>query len=767
MPDRVPVLATDGGRDRGLFAKAFQHAEERSHAAATLVISSVHELHTQAASFGNGIGPFEGELRSFAARAQATDRRIREADVEINGSLRDLYRLASQDLANAPDMVRVALLHWTVALRRQSMEGYHTAVPGLVDDPDCAGDVISDAMFTRYFDAVMAGDQQKAVAALIDLARQSACLGTSQSAHLAADMYSAYLDLASFLRAQGREDVLADVVQALVAPILLFYDVEKYRGGDAPLSRWIAENRDLLIQGLRASRNPLLWHGVWLYDRRAGRLVGYRPTQRPRDENDIDLERFLWSLSNPANLGNGSCSLMEMVSRGSSPLGYVCAGHSCEESRGLPGAGGANRAALTQESLRPAWLGQVEDLQASSACKETGAGDPGANGSCTGGLSISNGSEQASMIRCLSRQVARPGTEAMSCFAEATGFCSSPANLLAKAITETEYAGVKLGNGCQVSAGMGEVHLAEEAARLRAELARARAEEQKWAAEERSLHGVIEGSLKYSKAEKVNEAEAVLVVIARAVAEANRAIAAAKVKELEEEQRKSQPSPQPSAAPSAAPSPQPAPSPAPSAPAPQPSASPTGPKTGCRPDLPGCEDNACSAMSESMQRTMACFKRLTSQDGRDPYASKTGGCNPTVCDPIDSPQKVGERACLGNLDADPSATTAKNCWAYRCASGLVVTAGANGACVCQPEGGLGRDMGRVHNPCETAYCSPDAAAGARTATFQNGSCSCNQPGTAGSPPPSNPRGFELPAPASFLHVNPTVGVGARSDYRWP
>ena len=54
--------------------------------------------------------------------------------------------------------------------------------------------------------------------------------------------------------------------------------------------------------------------------------MGYRPTTRPQDENDVDLAGFYGSIATRHNLGDYSCSFNEMIERGHSTAGYFCAG---------------------------------------------------------------------------------------------------------------------------------------------------------------------------------------------------------------------------------------------------------------------------------------------------------------------------------------------------------------------------------------------------------------------------------------------------------
>jgi hypothetical protein len=95
-------------------------------------------------------------------------------------------------------------------------------------------------------------------------------------------------------------------------------------------TRWFSDNRLTLVNAIAAGRHAPLWHGLWLYDRRSGRVLGFRHTVKPLNENDVDLIRFYGSLANRQNLGDFTCSLSEMVQRGPDKLGYFCAGFLCK-----------------------------------------------------------------------------------------------------------------------------------------------------------------------------------------------------------------------------------------------------------------------------------------------------------------------------------------------------------------------------------------------------------------------------------------------------
>jgi hypothetical protein len=277
---------------------------------------------------------------------------LMRSDESLGRELQRLYKAAAEIEPPAADrmLVRAALLHWTLLLRQRAMEGFHTAVAGLDDDPECAGDLIGDDLMLRYFDALFrdpkdlqqelqaerATTQYEAVTALVEIARQSACLGAQQSALLASHLYHSFVALVGFLRLNRLERIVPYVVQAAAQPMLLFYDVEKYRGPYSPLARWFAEYQATLAAGVDTRRIPAAWHGLWLYDWRSGHLLGYRITDDPRDENDVDGQLFFESIARRENLGRFDCSFSEMVERGPGRGGYFCAGSSCGDDERPP-----------------------------------------------------------------------------------------------------------------------------------------------------------------------------------------------------------------------------------------------------------------------------------------------------------------------------------------------------------------------------------------------------------------------------------------------
>jgi len=395
------------------------------------------------------------------------NRRLLMSEQKVNEAFEAAYRNTTRklDVNNRLLVVRIAALHWHTQFRRHLQRGLHTSVPGLDSDPRCDGDVVADQLFLNYLRTVW-GDSTSSVTEVVEtlepLARQSACLGVEQSEALASAATEAFYDVEAFLRMHQMEWVIPPLASMLTQPFLLFYDVEKYRGINSPFARWFSRYESVLLDMIRQKRSPMLWHGVWLYDRLSGRLLGFSNTARPRNENEVRLDLLLTSLVIPENLGAGSCSLAEMVERGFGHWGYMCAGVACNiDSQASSMAAqiirGKSPKAADQLSIfdilhTASGLGRISGTLLGMTCGAPG-GDAGANGG--GRLCNLVGSNDvvtpaAQTIACISRQVVRPGTEVMACLMESTGYCSSPVDHLTKDLQEADMVGVPLGKECTI-----------------------------------------------------------------------------------------------------------------------------------------------------------------------------------------------------------------------------------------------------------------------------------------------------------------------------
>ncbi len=404
--------------------------------------------------------------RSAATRLTDEAEQLLALEYQMNRALEDAYIAASKELTveNRILLVQLAALHWHSQLRRHLQRGLHTSVSGLESDSRCAGDLLADQMLLDYLRAVW-GDSTSSIQRVADslgrIAAQSACLGTEQSDQFARASNNAFADVEAFLRVQRLEWVIPSLATLLAQPLVLFYDVEKYRGVDSPLGRWFSRYQDVLVEAAHHRRLPLKWHGLWLYDRTTGRLLGFADRVSPKDENEVRLDRFFTSVTSPENLGAGDCSFSEMVQRGLGDAGYVCGGATCELDRELEsaafdvlnGSSTARETALSKlEILKAAGgLGRLPADAVGPICLSGREQPQGGGGSLCSGAATGNAlSPLAATLNCVSRQVVRPGTEVMSCVMEASGYCSDPVGRLSKDLRSNDLNGVPVGKECGI-----------------------------------------------------------------------------------------------------------------------------------------------------------------------------------------------------------------------------------------------------------------------------------------------------------------------------
>jgi hypothetical protein len=660
------------------------------------------------------------------------ERELLLIDTEINERLKNLYTAATEGDRQDPSAmpVRIALLHWTTLLRRRSMQGFHTLVEGLEDDVDCRGDIIADQLLLVYFNTLFedqrrTGREALAVRALTDLARQSACLGAQQSAQLASDLYWSFVELRGFLRLNGIEYVVPYVAQAAAAPMLLFYDVEKYRGPQSPLARWFAENYEWLIQGTTSKRIPLVWHGLWLYDRRSGRLIGYRPTRKPINENDVHLAQFFGSIVSRENLGRYDSSFAEMIERGGTAQGYLSIGSICAESKesgaGKKGSSWSKFGGKLQSSRsvtgQLSRAGLSEDTIKGTLCDESPSSGNNPDGSSLcggGGLSGPGRNWAADAVRCLSQQVMQPGEKLMRCTAEALGLCSSPVDKAVKNLQQTSFAGIRLGDNCQLTEGGGsegggsiakpkteaqkkaEQKQKEAEAKLQRELAEAKkaaeaaekarkTEEEKQAKAREASRAYAQQPTKENAAarEEANE-EYSNATLDRIMAEAEYRYeeeqvyqAGQKLLEAIDDLRRW-----------------------------------PNPNKRCPIDTPDCGGNACTGMSAAVMAVQSCFEDAAREEEREIFEREPGVVDPNP----DEGTYPGFGNCFESYDDQVSAVH-KECWAVDCGpeSMTVMTAGGN--CGCGPEI-TGDPSDHLTGMCATILCSDGSP------TVRNGKCTC-------------------------------------------
>jgi hypothetical protein len=683
-------------------------------------------LDAEAAEPADAGAAQQQRLDDPAWKAEAN--RLRAADEELNRRLEELYRAAAKIGSAGEDvpLVRAALLHWTVLLRRLAMRRLHTSVPGLEDDPRCRGDVIADDLFLKYFDTLFekraSSKSPAAIAALADLTRQSACLGEQQNAALATWLYDSFSDLRAFLRLNGLKHIVPAVAQAGSAAILPFYDVEKHRGPSSPLARWFIENEGYLQQGVATGRLPAQWQGLWLYDRRLGTMVGYRPTLQPVNETEVDLASFFNSITNPENVGDSSCSFSEMVERGKGKQGYQCSGEVCKERRGSPASSSGTPAeggtSVSRSSARLP-TGISETTVETTTCNADEAA--GAAGSLACGGALAAGRDTlASAFNCIADLRMESHERTLRCTAEATGRCAKPLDRFVKNIVDTAYGGVPLGRECQIGAddegggggGGKKKPLTEDQKKKLSEEAHKKKDEAfqaaKKAAEEaeKAKKAAAESKKKYEDADRTtidpDELKALKkdADLDQTLAEIMSAAADDATQDYEDWLRTTEAIDN----------------------------GYDGPiksilHQGCPPDLPGCSSNSCTAMSASMGRTMACVETAmgASEQPRRPGSG--------VIDPLpDAPEgnAVWSR-CLASLFETPKSDNA--CWVTKCGRAQHAAPRTDGTCGCSA-GGAGSLGSSAPGFCGVIDCGDQVQDG----------CSCRPAGepTLGTPVPPEP-----------------------------
>jgi hypothetical protein len=718
---------------------------------------------------------------------EALEKELLDLDRSLGEQLQKLYKEAAAAEPPAADrwLVRAALLHWTVLLRRRAMEGFHTAVAGLDDDPDCKGDLIADELLMRYFDALFrdtaalrreikaerATTQYQAVLTLTEIARQTACLGAQQSALLASHLYWSFVELAGFLRLNGQERVLPYIVQAIAQPLLLFYDVEKYRGPYSPLARWFAEWQSTLAASLDTRRQPAAWHGLWLYDRRSGHLVGYRITDAPRDENDVDGLAFFGSIVRRENLGNYDCGFSEMVERGPGAGGYFCAGAPCgdrgrettQQTGAFEGQGGISGWLQGVFRLGDAAsaVGRFQEAAGSlrsTVCGESGQGADGRGGrggSCDGGLEAAGRTRESEVVRCLSERVGSPVNQMMSCMGEQTGRCADPVGMLAKDLAQTSYAGVKLGRDCGLKeeaedgdgnggggpGGDGSGKDKTEAEKKLDDAIKKLEEKDKEYQEakqqkDEAPNKVEDAQKKADDAEqKKNDdpsdknwddyikAQKELEQAKEALEQANQRERQAwldRQKALEEAEKAYQ------------------------------NKKLEGNRR-CPPDTPDCGGNDCSAMSKGMKETMDCVaKALDPQSAELEQLGWGRGQEPVVDPNPEEPGRVSMDPCFEMMlseEAAPASDLSKGCWVVDCGPQMQTVASTTTLCGCQQQDQMVPPGEALQGNCANVYCAEGRA------VFRNGHCTCSDEPDLGGGTGAERESFKLPNPPSFSTVH--------------
>lgn len=315
---------------------------------------------------GRGAKPeaIRAALRPHERALERSARRYANAEVAFTIARNRVWKSlrASRQLpvfVNEP--LNLALFDLHAELRRKFGPTGHTRVAGLARDKGCAGDLIADRLVYGYGKAItsLSSSTEAHAAALGRIATQIACLSSMQLSHLESALSLGHERVAQRLVAIGWGD-LVPAFSRYVAPLqVLILDARKHRGTRSRAWQWFVKHRVVLTDEVRR----LGWPGgtLWLWDRLAGRMVGYPKCQASGLRGDcFDPVAFIESLLDPRALGRGDCALSAMVSRGTTqlPAGqalYTCPSLPCEGSQppDAPGAPGL-RPATGAASVRPA-----------------------------------------------------------------------------------------------------------------------------------------------------------------------------------------------------------------------------------------------------------------------------------------------------------------------------------------------------------------------------------------------------------------------------
>ncbi len=280
--------------------------------------------------------------------------------------------------------LQLAMLEMHIEVRRRVGANAHTVVPGLEDDPGCAGDLISERLLYTYGSALVQpfSEDGAAVAAELErIARQVVCVSDVQLEGIELALLDAFARVRDDLFAHGRDALVPILVRALAPVQVLVLDARKHLGEGSSSWRWFVDNAATL--GSTISTVGWATGELMLWDRREGMLIGF--TSCASDGLDplcIDLGAFLDSLGDPRALGLGDCALAGMLSRGrdSLPGGprYTCPLNPCASPVGkkqlLDARAGANDR-WTETTKRWASLGKGARTDMESICQ---GGDLGA-----------------------------------------------------------------------------------------------------------------------------------------------------------------------------------------------------------------------------------------------------------------------------------------------------------------------------------------------------------------------------------------------------
>ena len=166
-------------------------------------------------------------------------------------------------------------------------------------------------------------------------------------------------------------------------------------------------------------------------------------------------------------------------------------------------------------------------------------------------------------------------------------------------------------------------------------------------------------------------------------------------------------------------------------------------------------------MADQMGKAMACAQRAIAGDDRDPHKTRPGGCDPTVCDPVEANgQGPATAKCLATLETDATVAGGHRCWAVECARGQATNHGC-----CGGEGGATVGAVPVEGAGNKPMCSQLMCAEGSYPKVGAFGCECAERGgtggglVGGGPGGGitggpTPRGsFTLATPGAFLDKN--------------
>ena len=288
--------------------------------AATYPILVSHEELTAARASWDVLADVDAADRAAREAQLAGDSAAEEA--HLDRILADAFAgigFPATGIVRVDEPVRLAVRALHVELRRSLGPDFHTVVPGLVEDPGCAGDVIADRLVVGFGDAVndvggALGDSHDTLTAF---ARQVACLGETQLMELDVAMADGFTVASHWLEEAGLGDLVPPFARSVAPLQVLIFDANKHTGWRSEAGAWLDLHHEELVEDVAAAGwatgELLLW------DRHTGRLTGFEECGSGSPSRCVDLEAFLASLEDPRALGKGACAFAGMVAKGIEP----------------------------------------------------------------------------------------------------------------------------------------------------------------------------------------------------------------------------------------------------------------------------------------------------------------------------------------------------------------------------------------------------------------------------------------------------------------